>query len=288
MEDTVIQGRPTGEGDVELIRRLIDSNPSWHRTRLSKELCELWNWRGDNGQLKDMAARSFLLKLEARGLIVLPPKRINSGGNSKRTRVADVPHSSDPIRSALKELRPITVEQVRGSRDLSLFKCLISQYHYLSFHLVGRNMKYLAFDRYERPLAALLFGSAAWKCAPRDQFIGWDAERREANVNLITSNTRFLILPWVEVPHLASHVLGQVARRIGGDWEGRYNHPVHLLETFVDRERFRGTSYRAANWTRVGSTKGRSRNDRYYNMKVPVKDVYLYPLAGDFRERLCR
>ena len=289
MEDTVlIQGRSTTGSDVELIRRLIDSNPSWHRTRLSKELCELWNWKGDNGQPRDMAARSFLLKLEARGLIVLPPRRINSGGNSRGARVADVPHSSDPVRSALEELRPIRVEPAIEFRDLSLFKCLVSRYHYLSFHLVGRNMKYLAFDRYDRPLAALLFGSAAWKCAPRDEFIGWDAERREANVNLITNNTRFLILPWVEVPHLASHVLGQVARRIGEDWEDRYNHPVRLLETFVDRERFRGTSYRAANWTYVGSTKGRSRNDRYSNMKVPVKDIYLYPLICDFRERLCR
>lgn len=284
----VIQGRSTTESDVELIRRLIDSNPSWHRTRLSKELCELWNWKADNGQPKDMAARSFLLKLEARGLIVLPERRVSSGGNGKGRRVADVPHSRSPVCSSLEELRPISVEPVRDSRDHSLFRCLISRYHYLSFHLVGNNMKYLAQDRHDRPLAALLFGSAAWKCSSRDGFIGWDAKTRERNINLVTNNTRFLVLPWVHVPHLASHVLGKVARRISGDWEDRYNHPVHLLETFVDRERFRGTSYRAANWTCVGTTRGRSRNDRYSSMSVPVKDVYLYPLTRNFRELLCR
>jgi hypothetical protein len=136
-------------------------------------------------------------------------------------------------------------------------------------------------------LSCLLFGSAAWKCAVRDKFIGWDAGTREANVNMITNNTRFLILPWVEVPHLANHVLGKVARRIGGDWQEKYGHPVHLLETFVESDRFRGTCYRASNWIFVGKTIGRSRQDRYTTMKVPVKDIYLYPLSKRFRRTLC-
>ena len=285
---TVIQGRETTPEDIELVRYLIEANPSWHRTRLSKELCELWNWKAANGQIKDMAARSFLLKLEARGLITLPPRRqrYRNLRGARKSEIAVVLHSSDPITSNLKSLQPVRVEPV-DSGNLDLFNCLISKYHYLSLHLVGKNMKYMAFDREERPLACLLFGSAAWMCAPRDEFIGWDAGTREANVNMITNNTRFLILPWVEVPHLASHVLGKAARRIRGDWQDKYGHPVHLLETFVERERFRGTCYRAANWTCAGQTKGRSRQDRYTTMKVPVKDVYLYPLSKWFREALC-
>ncbi|MBC8492501.1 MAG: DUF4338 domain-containing protein [Chloroflexi bacterium] len=285
---TVIQGRETTPEDIELVRYLIESNPSWHRTRLSKELCELWNWKAANGQIKDMAARSFLLKLEARGLITLPPRRqrYRNLRGARKSEIAVVLHSSDPITSNLKSLQPVRVEPVDAG-NLDLFNCLISKYHYLSLHLVGKNMKYMAFDKEDRPLACLLFGSAAWKCAPRDEFIGWDAREREANVNMITNNTRFLILPWVAVPHLASHVLGRVARRIRGDWRDKYGHPVHLLETFVERDRFRGTCYRAANWTCVGETKGRSRQDRYTTMKVPVKDIYLYPLSKWFREALC-
>ena len=148
-------------------------------------------------------------------------------------------------------------------------------------------MKYLVFDKNDNPLACLLFGSAAWKCASRDEYIGWSSKVREANINLVTNNMRFLILPWVKVPHLASHILSQVARRITTDWEEKYGHPVYLLETFVEKERFRGTCYRAANWTRVGETTGRSRNDRYSTLKVPVKDIYLYPLRKRFREALC-
>ena len=284
---TVIQGRETTPEDIELVRHLIESNPSWHRTRLSKELCELWNWKAANGQMKDMAARSFLLKLEGKGLITLPPKRKHSGGNSAGVAAPPILHSTDPIASNLKSLQPVRVEPVDDAHQLALFNCFLSEYHYLSYHSVGKNMKYMAFDREDRPLACLLFGSAAWKCAPRDEFIGWDAQKREGNVNMITNNTRFLILPWVEVPHLASHVLGRVARRIRGDWRDKYGHPVHLLETFVERDRFRGTCYRAANWTCVGETKGRSRQDRYTTMKVPVKDIYLYPLSKWFREALC-
>jgi hypothetical protein len=285
---TVIQGRETTPEDIEFIRELIESNPSWHRSRLSKELCRLWNWRAANGQVKDMAARSFLLKLEARGLITLPPRR-ERYRNLRGARTVEVPpvlHGTDPITSNLKSLQPVRVEAVDAG-NLELFKCLISQYHYLPFHTVGKNMGYMAFDREERPLACLLFGSAAWSCAPRDAFIGWDSGTREARINLITNNTRFLILPWVRVPHLASHVLSRVARRIRGDWQEKYAHPVHLLETFVERGRFRGTCYRAANWTCVGKTKGRSRQDRYTTMKVAVKDVYLYPLSKGFREALC-
>jgi hypothetical protein len=143
----------------------------------------------------------------------------------------------------------------------------------------------MVFDGKQNPLACLLFGSAAWKCAPRDEFIGWNAETRKTNLHLATNNMRFLILPWVRVPHLASHILGRVARRIGADWEKRYGHPVYLLETFVERHCFQGICYQAANWIYVGQTKGRSRNGRP-DLKVPVKDIYLYPLTKRFRHLL--
>lgn len=283
---SIIQGRKTTYEDIKLVQKLIAANPDWHRTRLSKELCKLWNWRNSNGQLKDMACRTFLLKLEQHGYLTLPERR-RPGGSSYKQAIPKIPHQTDPIVGNLHGLLPVTVEQV-DQTHLKLFKCLISSYHYLGFNVtVGQNMKYMVFDKRGNPLSCLLFGSAAWKCAPRDQFIGWNRMVREANVNLITNNMRFLILPWVRIPHLASHILGQVARRISTDWEEKYGHPVCLLETFVEKDRFFGTCYRAANWTMVGQTTGRSRNDRYSTMKVPVKDVYLYPLTKNFQEVLC-
>ena len=282
-----IQGREVTQEDIELIRRLIEDNPSQRRTPLSKELCLLWNWRAPNGQIKDMSCRSLLLKLEQRGHITLP-KRSPAGG-SHRGSIPYVPHKTDPIVCSLRDLEPVSIQLVEDADLLGLFHCLLSQYHYLGFRgTIGENMKYMAFDRQQNPLAGLLFGSAAWKCAPRDDFIGWDAKTREANLQLVTNNMRFLILPWVRVPSLATHILGQVARRISVDWQKKYGHPIYLLETFVERDRFRGTSYQAANWIACSQTKGRSRNDRYGTIKVPIKDVYLYPLAKEFRGLLCR
>jgi hypothetical protein len=168
-----------------------------------------------------------------------------------------------------------------------VFNGLLAHEHYLGHrNTVGENFRYLVRDRHGRPVACLLFGSAAWKCADRDAFLGWDRPARERNLQLLTNNTRFLIPPWVRVPHLAGHVLGLIARRIRADWQAKYGHPVHALETFVDRSRFRGTCYRAANWLRLGETRGRTRNDREHRIRATVKDVYLYPLAGDFKEAL--
>lgn len=284
---TVVQGRETTPSDIEFIRHLIGENPSWNRTRISRELCVLWNWRTPGGQVKDMACRSLLLKLEEAEIITLPPRQRRPRG-ARIAVVPQVPHDTEPVAGKLAHLRPVRVEPVEGATGLALFKCLISRYHYLGWRgTVGRNMAYMAFDRHDRPLACLLFGSAAWKCAPRDAFIGWGAEAREANLNMITNNMRFLVLPWVEVPHLASHVLGKVTGRVSSDWADKYGHPLHMLETFVERDRFSGTCYRAANWLHPGQTKGRSRNDTHMTMKVPVKDVYVYPLSKWFREALC-
>ncbi|KKM11663.1 hypothetical protein SY88_07815 [Clostridiales bacterium PH28_bin88] len=248
---------------------------------MSRELCRLWNWYSPVGQMKDMACRDLLLKLEQQGQIVLPRKfaGVKQGGN--RTSITQVPHSTTAITGKLKDLLPLRVEVVESRHSSwKLFKHLLFRYHYLGFNgTVGENMKYLVYDRYDRPLACLLFGSAAWSCAARDDFIGWDKKTRMDHLPYLTNNTRFLILPWVRVPHLASHLLGLISRRILGDWQEKYGHGLLLLETFVDQKQFRGTCYKAANWRYVGLTKGRSRNDRCHSLKVPVKAVYLYPLA---------
>lgn len=174
-----------------------------------------------------------------------------------------------------------------GTKEANLFNGLLAHYHYLGHRIaVGENIRCLVRDRQERPVACVLFGSAAWKCAARDAFIGWNPAARERNLQELTNNTRFLIPPWVRVPHLASHVLGLIVRRIRADWQTKYGHPVHALETFVERSRFKGTCYQAANWLRLGETKGRARNDRENRIRVAVKDVYLYPLTSDFRREL--
>jgi len=152
---------------------------------------------------------------------------------------------------------------------------------------VGEHLKYLVRDAYGRDLACVLFGSAAWKSAPRDHWIGWDPTVRQRNLNFMTNNTRFLILPWVRVPHLASHILGRIMRRLAHDWRCRYGHRVHLVETFVEKERFKGTCYKAANWSHLGQTQGRGRQDRNSTLAVPVKDIWAYPLCKNFRDKLC-
>ena len=236
-----------------------------------------------------MACRTLLLKLERTGRIRLPARQRPSPNALRNGRRSEVPHDQSPITGELKALRPLQLE-VLGARDpdMALFGFLLQQHHYLGLRNgVGENLKYLVRDRQGRPLACLLFGSAAWKAKDRDAFIGWEAAARQAHLGLMTNNTRFLILPWVHVPHLASHLLGQVARRLSNDWQAKYGHPIELLETFVERDRFRGTCYRAAGWCHVGATTGRSRNDVHKTLRVPVKDIYLLALSADFRRRLC-
>jgi hypothetical protein len=281
-----IQGRELFPEDIERIRRLMADNPDWHRTRLSIELCQMWNWRTDNGQLKDIACRSMLRKLEQRRFVVLPPP-LRPGNHSRN--IPDIAHSRDPIEETLGDLRPIEIVMVnRRSDNDRLFHCLMDRYHYLGCRgHVGEHMKYMVHDRYKRPLACLLFGSAAWKTTPRDRYIGWDADTRQGNLKLLTNNTRFLILPWVRIANLASFILGACLRRLRSDWATRYGHDLCLVETFVDRSRFEGTCYQAANWLKLGQTKGRSRQDRYRTLKVPIKDLYVYPLTADFKQRLC-
>ena len=289
MDETwILQGCRISSSDIDSIRKLMTENPSFRRTRLSQEICHLWNWKNAQGQIKDMACRTLLLKLEQKNLLVLPARAHKPG--TRRPRVCQhQPHSQEPIVSDLRDLQPLKVINIKtGTADQSMFSCLLDEHHYLGYKTsVGENLKYMVVDRSERIVACLLFGSAAWKTTSRDAFIGWSDEARQKNINLITNNTRFLILPWVKVPHLASHVLSLIRKRIVNDWMEKYNHPVVGLETFVDTTRFKGTCYKAANWICLGQTQGRSRNDRFHKIQTSIKDVYFYPLSSDFRKVLC-
>jgi len=274
---------------LALIRQLQADHPDWHRTRLSRELCQRWDWRRPNGQWRDMACRDLLLKLERAGHVVLPPRR-GTPPNALRNREHPwIPHATEPIRDRLGALTPLHIAPaLPRTHEARLFNCLVSKYHYLSLrNTVGANLKYLIRDRHGRPLACMLFGSAAWKTAARDAFIGWDIRARRRHLHLLTNNTRFIVLPWVFVEHLASHVLARVLRRLNADWAAKYGYRLQLVETFVERSRFRGTCYRAANWIHLGATSGRSRQDRDHTLRVGVKDVYVYALEPHFREVLC-
>ena len=283
-----LQGRELARTDIDFIRELIAENPAWSRRQLSIALSMAWQWRNANGVLKDMACRSLLVKLHDRGQIELPARRQTPTSRMAKRNIADITHDTALIEQPLKTLRPLNIIDVRRHRDYEpLYSCLLSRYHYLGYtSSVGENMKYLLVDCVGRPLACLLFGSSAWSCASRDDFIGWDSATRRQNIHLTTNNTRFLIFPWVRVAHLASHILALISRRISEDWVLRYGHDVCLLETFVDKARFAGTCYRAANWQHVGNTRGRSRNDRHTQMKVPVKSVFLYPLVPNYQTLL--
>ncbi len=288
MSDSIlIQGRLLSSGDLDTIRHLLREHPDWHRTRLSRELCRMWDWRDPTGQIKDMACRTLLLKLHRSGVIELPPGR-RPGVNHRRGKAFQpVFHDTTPLCSSLSDLGPLRLVIADKAPWLDLWQTLLQGYHYLGFSTrVGKNLSYLALDSSDRPVAALLFGAAAWKVAGRDDFIGWTPAQRSENLDLIANNTRFLIPPWVRVPHLASHILAAAARRVSDDWQRKYGHGLVLLETFVEDGRFQGTCYRAANWIRVGQTTGRTRNDRRTNIQTPVKSVYLYPLRRAFRREL--
>lgn len=287
-EILTIQGRPLSPQGLEELRRWVGANPQWSRWRLSRELATRWDWRNAAGQLKDMAARTLLVKLERRGLIELPARRQAPTNRMRCGAQPAIIEPAEPIACALAGLQPLSVEEVSGQpSERAWIRGALAQFHYLGFGgAVGQNVQYLVRDARHRPLACLVFGAAAWKCQDRDRFIGWSAEQRQRNLGLTANNSRFLILPWVTVPHLGSWILGRVAGRIAQDWQVKYGRPVVLLETFVERERFRGTVYRAANWQHAGATAGRSRQDRHTCLQVPVKDIYLYPLRRGFREAL--
>jgi hypothetical protein len=285
-----MQGRRIEPVEFLQLRELVASHPEWSRYRLSRELCVMWNWRTPTGQWKDMAARTLMRKLAQRGWIQLPARR---GLSPNRHRLAPPPPRSwppTPITGRLPEVGPLTITEVSAQADgRAEVRAALAQFHYLGYRTpVGENLQYVVRDGAQRLWAVLVFGAAAWKCAARDRWIGWSPAQRQARLSGIANNHRFLILPSIDVRYLASHVLGGVARGIAADWRAKYGHPVVLLETFGERERFAATCYRAANWQALGSTCGRSRQDRQRTLQVPVKDFYACPLTADFREALTR
>ena len=289
---TTLQGRPFGPGQLAQIRSLIAQNGHWSRYRLSRELAALWNWRTAGSTLKDMAARTLLLKLEEQGWICLPPRRIPSPTRSGKPR-AQSDFAPEPLllEGSLNEITPLRLLEVSSPEQRPLrvqLEACLDRHHYLGYRSrVGQNLQYWVFDRQERPLACVAFGAAAWQCAPRDQWIGWSSAQRARQLAAVLNNTRFLLLPGVRIGRLASSILGLAARQIRQDWQRKYQQPIWLLETFVDRQRFAATCYRAANWICVGQTKGRGRQGpNGPELSTSIKDIYLRPLHPDFRRHL--
>lgn len=281
------RGRPIGPTEVAFLRELIAQHPSVSRRRLSVLVCQAWQWRQPNGQLRDMVCRGLLLALHRAGHIQLPAQRQFPPNNAiAHRRVAAVePYDTTPLQGSLATLGPLAIHLVRRTPEEPLFGHLLSRYHYLGYSRpVGEHLKYLVWAG-TRPVACLGWSSAPRQLHLRDQFVGAPQEAYRHNLHRIAYNTRFLILPWIHVPHLASHVLCRIARRISADWQSVYEHPIDLLESFVDSERFQGTSYRAANWICLGRTEGRGTKAKT-QAQTSIKELWVYPLVKNLRERL--
>jgi len=281
------RGRKVSTEDVAFIRELIAAHPDKSRRALSVLLCHAWSWHQANGATRDMVCRSLMLELHRAGHIELPAVRqIPNNPLAKRRKPEPIEIDRTPIRSSLKQLGPLTVRQVRRTKEEPILASLIEQHHYLGYtQPVGEQLKHMVFAA-DRPVACFTWSSAPRHLASRDNFIGWTPDTRRANIHLIAYNSRFLILPWVEVPHLASHLLGLLTRRLSSDWQELYGHPVHFVETFIHPERFKGTCYRAANWIVLGQTTGRGKQDNTKRPNRPIKDVLGLPLSKRFRREL--
>lgn len=279
-------GRDFSAEEIERIRSLIASHPDQKRTGLSRLVCDTLKWLRPDGRRKDMSCRVAMLRMERDGLLVLPPPQQRNANGHRRPRLTPRSESQEPLTLGKEELASLDLEPVKTAPSSALWNELMERHHYLGYQpLPGAQIRYLVWSRL-RPVAALGYGAAAWKVAARDGFIGWSPAQRAANLQWIVNNARFLILPWITGQCLASRILALAARRLRRDWQERYGYEPVLLETFVEQGRFRGTSYRAANWIHVGETQGRGKLDRYHRHALPVKDVYLYPLQKDFRQRL--
>jgi len=282
------RGKGITEEQIAFIRELIVQNPGDSRWRLSKKLCQVWNWRQANGVLRDMVCRGLMLMLHRAGYIELPVRKQNPANPLVyRKKPAPVEIEPYPLAGSLSSIGPLEIRQVRRTALEKLCDGLIEQYHYLRYgQPVGEHLKYMVFS-YQRPIACMIYSSAPRHIGCRDRFIGWPAAVRRQNIHLIAYQSRFLILPWVHVSCLASHLLGQIVRVLPADWERIYHHPVYFQETFVDPERFKGTCYKAANWLYLGKTTGRGKNDQTKKPNRSIKAVWGYPLCRDFRVRLC-
>lgn len=274
--------------ELEHIRGLIASEPRPNRAQLSRMVCQALDWVRPGGGLKDMSCRVAMLRMQRDGLIELPPPQKRNGNGKVRPRLTAASAPQPPVTACAGRLGKLQLLTVRTPQQSSLWNELIQRYHYLRYQpLPGAQIRYLIFSANTQLLAALGFGAAAWKVAPRDQFIGWPPEQRTKNLHLIVNNARFLILPWVNSRNLASKILALAAKQLPNDWHARYQYTPVLLETFVECRRFKGTSYSAANWIHVGQTQGRGKLDRHHQKAAPVKDIYLYPLHKHCRQILC-
>jgi hypothetical protein len=283
----IYRGRNVTGEEIAFIRQLILERPQLSRWKLSRELCEAWQWKQANGALRDMLCRGLLLRLHRAGEIELPPvKRVVRNRIAERARPARVAIEERPFEGVLRELQPLEFAQVRRTPEEPLFNSLLEQRHYLGYERpVGEHLKYLV-KASGQPVACLAWSSAPRHLKLRDRYLGWSEEARERNVHLLAYNTRFLILPWIQVPHLASHLLGRMAKIVPQDWQRVYAHPIYWLETFVDTTRFAGTCYRAANWIEIGATQGRGHRAPTFEQTRPLKKMLGLPLHRQFREIL--
>jgi len=283
------RGRAITHADVAFMRALVARYPDASRRRLSQHLCTAWGWVQANGAPRDMVCRGLMLALARAGHLALPPvRRRPRNPLAWRGRPQPVAVDRTPLRTSLRELGPLTFRQVRRTADEPLFNSLLERYHYLGYtQPVGEHLKFLV-SAGARPLACFAWSSAPRHLGPRDRYLGWASAVRRQHVHFVAYNSRFLILPWVEVPHLASHLLGRMGRQLSAEWERVYGHPVYFAETFVDPQRFRGTCYRAANWIVLGRTTGRGHADLTHRVNRSIKEVLGYPLVKDFRARLTR
>jgi len=282
------RGRSVTKDDIATVARIIAAHPDKSRRFISQEVCRVWDWRQHNDVLKDMVCRSLLLLLESKGFIKLPPRRcIPANPLANRKKPTRVVVDQTPIQCPIGELFPVTLEQVRRTYFEKLFNGLVSEHHYLGYtQPVGEHLKYIAFS-HDRPIACLGWGSPPWYIGVRDRFIGWSKEIRQKNLHLIANNLRFLIAPWVQVSCLASYLLALNRQCLSQDWQRLYHHPVYLVETFVDTERYRGTCYKADNWICVGQTTGLGKLSTSQQPVLSKKAVYVYPLTRNFRQELC-
>lgn len=278
------RGRTVTAQDAVFIQQLIDQNPTDSRRRLSVKLCQAWDWRQANGAFRDMVCRGLMLALHRAGHIQLPAKKMTPNNPlARREEPENITIDQRPIEGKLSAIKPLWFSQVRRTDVEKVFNSLLAQYHYLGYtQPVGEQLKYIVYSQ-NRPIACLSWSSAARHIGCRDRFIGWTPHERRANLHLMAYNSRFLILPWVRVPHLASHLLGRMSRILPTDWQVTYHHRVYYLETFVDKERFAGTCYNAANWIYLGDTTGRGKDDQTHRPNRSIKAVWGYPLDKRFR-----
>lgn len=280
-------GRIFTAQDIALVRQIIASHPQDNRVQLARRLCQTFQWLRPDGRLREMSCRVAMLRMHRDGLIGLPSPKTRNGNHRPRVQITSASDPCFPLACHLNDLEPLRFLLVQSPADSALWNQLIHRYHYLGYKtLPGAQIRYLVFSG-PHLLAALGFAASAWKVAPRDLFIGWSHPQRVKNLHRIVNNARFLILPWIRIPHLASKILAAVAKRLPLDWLSRYGYSPLLLETFVDKERFHGTCYKAANWILVGQTQGRGKLDRLNLYALPIKHIFLYPLHKQFRQLLC-